>query len=64
MFIDKQLSSAYVPLKVHQVESTETFEAVVKFIAANIINPSGWKAIINGQEEYVKMEDEFFIERL
>ncbi|OAI19320.1 hypothetical protein A1507_07095 [Methylomonas koyamae] len=64
VYIDKQTASSYTGLVIHQTEKTIPVEATIKFTAANVNKSTGWKAIIEGQEHIVRMQDEFFLERL
>jgi hypothetical protein len=64
LFIDKDESKFFVKLSVEKKEEIEISEKNIKFIAANIESNSGWKVEIDGKEESVKMNDDFFRERL
>jgi len=64
VFIDKESAHSYVGLTIHEAKSSEPNEATVKFTAADVNKPSGWKALVNGKERKVRMEDVYFLERL
>lgn len=64
VFIDKESAQSFVKLSIQETKKTEVIEVIVKFVAANVNNSSGWKAEINNKEEIVRMDDELFRERL